>query len=113
MTLQRIEKIHTILTNEHLNGILISDPCNIYYLTGYAGFSETEREAFILITPKDAFLFTDGRYSEAVGKQIEHFQLLEINHKASFGKLFHEIAVQKSLSRIGFEANNITYAEYT
>ena len=76
------------------------------------GFSATEREAFILITPNDAFLFTDGRYSEAAGKHIEHFQLLEISHKTPFGKLFHDAVVKKELSRIGFEANNITYHEY-
>ena len=40
-----------------LDAIFISTRANIVYLTGYNGFSDIERECFLLITKKKKFFF--------------------------------------------------------
>lgn len=88
-----------------MQGIIISNPINIKYLTGI------EAEGTFLITPKENIYITDGRYIEAVNNKLT---------------LNDEIVVydMKDLSRddyenfflfcenVGFEEEYVTYAKY-
>ena len=47
-----------------LQGIIISNPINIKYLTGI------EAEGTFLVTPKENIYITDGRYVEAVNNTL-------------------------------------------
>ncbi len=95
-----------------VDAVLISSPANIIYLTGYSGFSETERECFLIITKKSNFLITDKRYSEALKKQTETFiirdegiyKFLKDEAKALFNKL--------NINIIGFEENDLKVSEF-
>ncbi len=92
-----------------VDAILISSPANIKYLTGYSGFSQTERECFLLLTKDKKYLVTDGRYEEAVGKTVHNFELIVIG-AGKFIKEGHELL--KRLEKIGIEENNLTLSEY-
>lgn len=97
---------------ETVDGILISSPANIIYLTNYSGFSETERECILIITKKSNYLITDKRYSGAIKKQLKNFvvkdegiyKFLKNDSKDLFKKL--------NIKTIGFEENNLTVSEY-
>src|SRR3989344_3239008 len=64
----RLKNLQLEIQPQKVDAVLISRVANITYLTGYSGFSTEEREAFLLITPQQQLIFTDGRYSEAVKK---------------------------------------------
>lgn len=109
---KRIQNARKILSKEKLDGLLVTTVSNIIYLTGYSGFSYDEREAFLVITKNKEFLITDGRYSEAVKHYIPHFLLIEINPSKPLNKILKQMVHDEKISRLGFEANNLTYLEY-
>lgn len=108
---KRLQNVSALHTEKKLDCFLISCVSNIFYLTGYTGFSETEREAYVLVTSKNIFLFTDARYTDAVNK-IAHITLKEISAKTPVLAMLEEIISAEQIKTIGFEANNLTVAEY-
>jgi Xaa-Pro aminopeptidase len=92
------------------DALLISSIYNIIYLTGFNGFSSEEREAYLLITKNNNYIFTDARYSEVV-KKIANFKLLEISSKTSFTQILKEIVTKDKIRIIAIEENDLTAAE--
>lgn len=68
-------EVKKLLNN--VDAILVSSVPNIKYLTGFTAFSPIERECFLLITKKENFLITDGRYIEAAKKSIKNFKIID------------------------------------
>ena len=60
----KIKAIKNQLVALNLQGMIVSDPLNIYYLTGL------EAEGTLLITPKENAFLTDSRYIEAVNSLL-------------------------------------------
>lgn len=90
---------------------LISSVPNIIYLTKYSGFSETEREAFILLIGSKKYLISDSRYSEALEKQTVDFEIINsgaINFISNAKNFFKE----NKIKTLSVEENNLTLAEY-
>lgn len=107
----RLSLLQQKLEEKHLDGFLVSSVPSIIYLTGYNGFSIEEREAFLLITQKDAYIFTDARYIDAV-QNIPGFTLQQIGGDKPFRKVFGRLVTQHTLKAIGFEPHNLNVAEY-
>lgn len=110
----RIAKVRDILQEKGLDGILLSNIHNITYVTQYFNplFTPEEREIFVLITKNNAYVFTDARYTNAVQQFVPDFILKERSQQTPIKKLLEEIYKNESLQKIGFEADNVTYAEY-
>ena len=51
---------------QNLDALLITNPTNIRYLTGFGGAAPEEREAYCLVTQDKLFLFTNALYREEV-----------------------------------------------
>lgn len=107
-----IQPFRELLVKQNLDGLLISSVPNIIYFTGYAGFSEIEREAYLFITKTKQYIFTDGRYVTAVKKEIPNFTLQEITGATPFPKLLQNLITKHELKKIGFESQNLTVAEF-
>lgn len=108
----KLLSIRSLFSQGHVDGILITSVSSILYITGYSGFSPVEREAYLLITKKSVYLFTDGRYIEAV-KTLKGITIKEITALSPLTKHMEEIKKDENLKAIGFEANNMTVSEYT
>lgn len=108
----RLKKLQSEIKFQKLDAALISKVANIIYLTNYSGFSNEEREAFLLITPKSQYLFTDGRYSDAVKKLIPDFQLVEISSKNKLNDLLAELIKKHKIQKLGVEENDLKVTEY-
>lgn len=100
------------LTENKLDAILISSASNITYLTNYSGFAKEEREAYLLVIKDKQYIFTDGRYTQAVKQLIPNFKLIEISSKLSFEKALKNIVKKNKLKKIGFEGHSLTYLEH-
>ncbi len=110
MFTKRVENIKQKLHNEKFDAVLISSVSDISYLTGFTNFSKEEREAYLLIGKDFQYIITDGRYSEAVKKQVPHFTLFERNQQNKIEDLF--IKIQRKIKNLGIEEDNLTVAEY-
>ena len=105
---KRIRLLQEKLKEKNLEAVLVSDAANISYLSGFTNFSETEREAYILIGQDFAYIITDGRYTEVVKKEVSHLTLFERGHKNPTKNLFKKHQVKS----LGIEENNLTVSEY-
>lgn len=109
---QKIDEVKVFLADNYLDGLMVSNAVNISYITGYSNFSEDEREAFLLFTKDKKFLFTDGRYTEEVSKQVENFTLIEKGISESLIESVIKIIQKLKLKKIGFEGEDLTFNEY-
>ena len=108
---QRIENLKKILRKKNLDGILVSNVSNIFYLSGINFFDPIEREGLLLITRKQKFIITDERYSQAT-KKVKEFKLLEISSQNNLVKTLQKTAKSYGLKKVGFEENNLSVGEY-
>lgn len=108
----RLKKLRKLFLEHDLDAILVSSIPNIVHLTNYSGFSTHEREAYLLLTKAHNFIFTDGRYTEAVLKHIPHFILKEITDESPFSALLKKLITEQSIQNIGFEDHDISVKEF-
>ena len=108
MFASRIKDLKEELKKQKLDGVLISSVSNISYLSGYSNFSVTEREAYIFVGENFSYIITDGRYSEAVRKQVPHLELFE----RGGGKSTEELFKKHKIKTLGIEEDNLTIREH-
>ena len=102
----RIKNIYAKLKDANLDGLIVSLPANISYLTGCTG-----RDAYLLISKKENTYFTDSRYIEEAKQSLSRtFRLKKTN-----GSVFKQIAascLNLKLKRVGFEERCLPFAEF-
>lgn len=106
----KIKNLKDIMKGKKLDGVFISSVANIEYLTGYANFSKEEREAYILVGNNFQYIITDGRYAEAIRKEVPHFTLFERGHNAKTEDLFKKL--KNKINTLGIEEDNLTVSEH-
>jgi Xaa-Pro aminopeptidase len=99
----RLQKLRQRLVESEVDALLISQPENRYYLSGFDGSS-----GFLLITPQNAILATDFRYIEQAKIQAPDYELFQISNDTA--DWFPALAAGLNFKRLGFEAGHITFA---
>ncbi len=62
---QRLMRLRERIAGESVDGIAITDPVNVAYITGFERVFDTEWAHVALVTAEYAWLVTDNRYAEA------------------------------------------------
>ncbi len=101
---ERATRLAAQLPEKELDAMLISNPENRRYLSGFTGSA-----GYLLITPERSVLFTDSRYTEQAANQSPHFQVVQV--KSGWDWLLDTLK-ETGVKRIGFESENITVASY-
>jgi Xaa-Pro aminopeptidase len=65
-TEQRVAALRSVLADERVAAVLVSDPANVAYLTGFEGVFDAEDAHAVVVTESTTTIFTDGRYIEAI-----------------------------------------------
>jgi Xaa-Pro aminopeptidase len=97
----RLAKLRKTLPQHDLDAILISQPDNRRYLSGFTGSA-----GWLIISAGRAILSTDFRYYEQVARQSPAFELAKI--KTKFADLLPGIVSDLGVKRLGFESQNLT-----
>ena len=102
---ERIENLREKLKSLDLQGMIITNPVNIRYLTNI------NAEGVLLITRRENVYITDGRYIETVNKALtieDEVIVYDIKEliKEDYENFF------TFCENIGFEETNLTYAKY-
>lgn len=102
----RIERLRRFLQEQEADGVIILQPENLLYFSGFTG-----GEGALVVSLHDAVLWTDSRYTEQAKRQSGALYAIE-NHK---GKLADSIC--SSLRALGirdvvYEVNVLTHAMY-
>lgn len=101
-----INKIRNRLEQTNLDALLITNPYNRRYVTGFTGSA-----GVVLITNHEALFITDFRYVEQARTESKQFTIIQ--HKA---QLIDEVKAQLDrlqINRLGYEAEHLTMAQYT
>jgi Xaa-Pro aminopeptidase len=101
----RLKKLRQRLADRNIDAILISQPENRYYLSGFASSA-----GYLLITPQKAILATDFRYIEQAKNQVPDYEILRIT--GDMRDWFPELIAALNLRKLGFEASNITFVTH-
>ena len=88
---------------KEVEAILVSQPENRYYLSGFDGSS-----GYLLITPQNKILATDFRYIEQAQRQAPDYEIFPIS--SGILDWLPKLVADLGLKRLGFEAGHITFA---
>ncbi len=97
----RLAKLRSALVEHELDVILVSQPENRRYLSGFTGSA-----GWLLISAERAVLATDFRYFEQVGREAPRFELARIKGKLS--DLLPGLLADLGVQRLGFESQHVT-----
>jgi Xaa-Pro aminopeptidase len=105
---QRLEKLRGRMAEQGLDAVLISQPQNRRYLSGFTGSF-----AYLLITASDAVIATDFRYYEQSAQQAPDFRLYQATGPME-GWLPGLLTAAGNLGgkRLGFESADLTFLLY-
>jgi Xaa-Pro aminopeptidase len=99
--LTRLNRLRNKLKEQELESILVSQPDNIFYLSGFKG-----SDGWLLITQNISILAVDFRYIEQAKIEAPGFEILQI--KGNITNWFPEILIDHKLKNIGIEGDYLT-----
>lgn len=110
--LRRIERVREAMENAGVDSLLLSNPHNRNWLTGFTGEDAPplDTAGFLLIGPDDLCLVTDGRYTIQAGRELA--PELGVQVVARTGKLeaaLNEQISARKVKRLGFETAHLLH----
>lgn len=105
---QRLERLRQQLVEKSLNAILLTQPDNCRYISGFTGSSGPV--ATLLISQDSAVLATDFIHFEQARQEAPDFDVITISSSAQ--RFAHLLSGTGKLGKVGFEANVLSVAEF-
>ena len=104
------QAIRERLEARELDAMLLTHQANRFYA---AGFLSSGTDGAALVTRKNAYYFTDRRYTEAAEKRLSGaFQMGTVTAKRGYEALINDVIAAENLRRVGFEDSYMTVAGY-
>lgn len=98
----RLARIRDRLSEAGLESVLIGQPENRRYASGFTGSA-----GYLLISREKAVILTDFRYLEQVGRQAPHFDLVRLTE--GIVKHLTEVVKEAGIRQVGFEAAHVGF----
>lgn len=102
----RRERLIRTLKAEGVEGLLITSPVNVTYLTGFTGESSP-----LVITPKRTILVSDGRFTKQIEEECPGLQTHIRPPAQTVAEATAGVLNRLGLADVGFEANHMTVAD--
>ena len=101
----RQHKLKNVLSQNNLDGLLITNLTNIRYICGFTGSAGT-----CLVTPSGQYFITDGRYIEQSKDQVKGFdRYIDMDTNLS---IIQKNNLLSNGLKIGFEGDHVNYTIY-
>ena len=104
MTGQRLNNLRAAIEEKRIDGLLISDPDNRRYLSGFVGTA-----GYLFITSDSAVLATDFRYTEQAAQQAPDYRIDRISGKLDW---LPGLCAEFGVKKLGFEADDVTVSQF-
>src|SRR5260221_7792257 len=106
----RLDTLRAKLGAAGLDGLLVSNPENRRYLSGFTGHDDRADSAGVLVVgAQEAALITDGRYTEQAASECPGLPVITRGGPLAPGAA--ELADELALRRLGYEATHLTVAQ--
>ncbi len=101
---ERIKRVRAYMEEKGLEGLFVSSMDNIRYLSGFTGSA-----GYIVITLKEAYFFTDSRYTLQAGAEVSGFRIEEVKRPwVDIPGFLKDLG----LKRMGFEGAYLSFDSY-
>ncbi|OGD87033.1 hypothetical protein A2870_01845 [Candidatus Curtissbacteria bacterium RIFCSPHIGHO2_01_FULL_41_11] len=108
--MDNLKKVRELIRKNGLDGFLVTNPTNIYYLTGFKGLLSADREAYLVLAKAPAFITARLYQSEAKAVRKNGLQIAIAKERNEMLKL--AINKLQKCAKVGFEKNNLLFGEY-
>jgi Xaa-Pro aminopeptidase len=103
---RRRERLVSLLDPEGLDALLISNPINVTYLTGFGGDS-----SYLVLARERALLISDARYAEQIVEECPGLEAHIRPHSVLLSNAVADVLAKLALRKVGFESGQVTVAE--
>jgi Xaa-Pro aminopeptidase len=104
---QRRDRLAHVLTSEGLDGLVINNPVNVTYLTGFTGDSTV-----LILTARQTLLVSDARYTEQLAEECPGLPLHIRPPVQKLPEAVAEALTSLHCQAVGFESSAVTVAEF-
>lgn len=101
----RLAQLRDKLTEGELDALVITQPENRRYLSGFTG-----TDGALIVSAEAAYLATDFRYYEQARRQAPNFTLIKIEDE--FPPRLAELMADIEARRVGFESTHVTVDQH-
>jgi Xaa-Pro aminopeptidase len=110
----RLEKLRRMVNERGLDAILITQPQNSLYLSGFGPSVQPDEIAgALLVTEGDSILMTSFIYLEQAEREAPGFRLFKAERgDEGVVKALPDLLKEVGAKRVGFEAEHLTFARY-
>ena len=102
---QRRQTLVRDLKQAGLDALLISDPVNVFYLTGFTGDS-----SYFLASPKHSILVSDTRFEAQIAEECPGLEAVIRGHDKTTDEAVGEVLTKAGLKAVGLESRHATLA---
>lgn len=117
MYAERVIRLKNITNEQRIDALFVTNFYNILYFTGFRTLVPHEREAYVLVTKKNTYVFSDGRYLDNLKFEIFNSKLNKLIFKLltpekGLMKHLQEIIEEEKIVKLGFEREDLKWSEY-
>ena len=106
---RRLERVRGSVRERGLDALLVTNPENRRYLSGFTGHdSGADSAGALYVTQSDVVLITDGRYVEIAEHECPGLRIAQ--RQGDFASAAAAVVVESGARTIGFEAAHVTVA---
>lgn len=103
--MSKIEKLRESFEQLQIDGMLITNPYNRRYMTGFTGTA-----GVALVSYSKALFITDFRYIEQATSQCPDYEI--VKHTGPIHEEVAAAAKELGITKLGFEQDTLSYASY-
>lgn len=106
--MERVAKLREILLRKKLDALLVTNPVNRNYLSGFTGST-----AFLVITQRSAIFVTDSRYTEQAKKEIgAEYKIIVIESTKEYYRSIADLAKKDRVKSLAIESRHLVLSQY-
>ena len=102
---QRRQSLVKSLKRESMDGILVTDPANVRYLTGFTGDS-----SYLAVGPKNIILISDARFEQQIAEEVKDVEVVVRPHTQKLPEATAEVLTKLGIKSVGLESAHATLA---
>src|SRR3954462_9775751 len=103
---RRRQRLTELLTNEGLDALLITNPVNVTYLTGFSGES-----SYLVLSRDRAVLVSDFRFIEQLAEEFPGLDTVIRPPTHNVNQAAAEVLNKLGIRSVGFESGHLTVAD--
>src|SRR5262249_37866853 len=104
---QRRQRLSQTLVSEGLDALLVSNPINVTYLTGFSGES-----SFLVLGRERVLLVSDSRFTKQIDEECPGLEMHIRPPTQSIHQAAAEVLTKLGFHSIGFESAHLTVSEW-